>query len=188
MSQLPKEYECPIDWTIIDVCKKVAPLFYKTGHTANIITTEGAFASAWGLYNLSQNRLPQFAIGYALGYAFDCLDGHFARRYSMTSKFGEYYEHGKDIATTAAYFYIILKYYHIPTSALSMFAFFGSGLLVHMGHQQKYLKSSGAFLDFLQPLCRKVKNIKYTRFLGCGTFMIFSVAAPFYLKFKGIMG
>ncbi len=182
MSQLPFEYECPVDWIIIRCCKYVAPIFKKTKHTANIITTEGAIASAFGLYNLYYGRLHLFAIGYSLGYAFDCLDGHFARRYNSTSKFGEYYEHGKDVITSAAYFYILLTRYKVTLPVTCLFLVLGSGLCVHMGHQQKYLKSKGTVLDFLTPLCRNVKNLKFTRWLGCGTFMVASVVVPFFLK------
>lgn len=183
MSQLPPFAECPVDWFIIKICSDIAPIFRATGHTANAITTEGAIASAWGLYSLYNYHLPQFAAGYALGYAFDCLDGHYARRYKMTSKFGEYYEHMKDIATTIGYFGVLFYRYNVSPGVLVSFFLLGTGLLVHMGHQQKYIESDGsAFLDFLQPLARKVKNIKYTRWFGCGTFMLFSVVAPFYLS------
>lgn len=182
MSQLPPSAECPVDWTIIKICSDIAPIFHATGHTANAITTEGAIASGIGLYSLYNYNLPRFAVGYALGYAFDCLDGHYARRYKMTSKFGEIYEHMKDILTTAAYFGVLFYRYELSPIVITLYCIFGAGLLVHMGHQQKFIKSKGTFLDFLQPLARKVKNIKYTRWLGCGTFMVFSVVTPFFLR------
>lgn len=182
MSVLPDNYECPVDSVIIKASSIVAPLFKQTCHTANLITLEGAFLSGYGLYSLYNYSLPSFMIYYALGYAFDCLDGHFARRYNMTSKFGEYFEHTKDIVTSAAFAYIFYSRYTVPLYMWGLFAFFGSGLLVHMGHQQFYIKSKNHFLDFLQPLCKNVSNLKYTRFLGCGTFMLFSIFAPSFCK------
>ena len=93
MSILPKEFECPIDYILIQWCRQVSPYFYKTGHTPNLITLEGTVVYSFALKMLVDNRLPEFALLYGLGYFFDCLDGHFARRYKMTSKFGEWFEH-----------------------------------------------------------------------------------------------
>lgn len=179
MSQLPDELENPLDTFFSEVCEKIAPFFYETGHSANMITTEGAVASGWGLYNLYRGNLPQFAAGYALGYFFDVLDGYFARRYKNVSKFGDLYEHGKDIATTAALAYLLYTYYDIPKPILAAFVANGAILGVHMAHQQRYLKKSGGFLSILEPLAGDSNNMKWTRWFGCGTFMLFSVALPF---------
>jgi len=184
MSVLPHQYECPIDSVIIDMCAAVAPFFKETGHTANAITFEGGILSAYSLYLLYNYDVKNFALFYALGYAFDCLDGHFARRYKMVSKFGEYFEHIKDILTTVGYFYILLKKYEITMPVATVFTVAGFGLLSHMGHQQRYLGSKGGFLDPLQHLAKNPRNMRYTRWLGCGTFMVLSIAAPFFLRRK----
>lgn len=182
MSVLPYKYECPVDNVIIDMCAKVAPLFHATNHTANFITFEGAIASGYSLYLLANYRLKEFAFFYALGYIFDCLDGHYARRYKMVSKFGEIFEHLKDFVTSAGLFYVLITRYQVTPGIVQTFIVAGLGLLIHMGHQQKYLKSSGTILDPLQKLATDVKNMKYTRWLGCGTFMLLSIAVPFFLK------
>lgn len=186
MSQLPDEFECPVDDVIIRICSKIAPFFYATGHNANMLTFYGALASGYGLQKLRYNNLYSFAAFYALGYAFDCLDGHFARRYKMTSKFGEYAEHIKDIVTTALLFLVFFKSYKVTSNIILLFLVTGLGLNVHMGYQQKYLKSKGGFLDFLQKFSPgSYTNMKWTRWLGCGTFMLASVTAPFFMEFTG---
>jgi len=184
MSVLPFHYENPFDYILISIAGFVAPFFHSTGHTANAITFEGAIASAYSLYLLDAYRLSEFSFYYALGYFFDCLDGHFARRYHMTSKFGEYFEHAKDIITTILYFYVLYKKFELTKSTVSIFLISGLGLMVHLGHQQLYLNSSGAFLDILKPLSTKKKNLKYTRLFGCGTFLVLSVVVPHFLKRK----
>lgn len=182
MSVLPYHYECPIDWAIIKLCSAVAPFFRATGHTPNMITFEGAIASVVSLYMLKNNRLKEFAVLHFVAYALDCLDGHFARRYKMVSKFGEYFEHIKDILATMGYFYVLVKNYEISLPIVAIFAIAGGGLLSHMGHQQKYLGSSGGFLDPLQHLAKDVKSMKHTRWFGCGTFMLISIVVPFIAR------
>jgi len=189
MSRLPLNYECPVDWHIIRFCSDVAPFFHSTGHTANLITFEGALSAAYSLYLLKEYRVAEFAAFYALSYVLDCLDGHFARRYKMVSKFGEYFDHVKDLTATMAFFYVLWKYYYLTAPAVALFTIAGSGLLTHMGLQQKYLKSKGTFLDVLQQTFAEnlpVSDMKYTRWLGCGTFMLISIAIPFFLQKKYI--
>lgn len=181
---LPDHYECPIDVYIIKLCTEIAPLFKATGHTANMITFEGAIFSFYSLYLLYHHRLKEFALYYALGYIFDCLDGHYARRYHMVSKFGEYFEHIKDTLVTILYFVILLRQYRVTVPTLVLYLVAGYGLISHMGHQQKYLNSKGGILDPLQHLARDVRHIKYTKWMGCGTFMVIAVVVPFFLRWK----
>jgi phosphatidylglycerophosphate synthase len=193
MRSLPRDKECPVDTLILDMCEEVAPFFHKTGHSANVITFEGALLSAYGIYSLWQRNLVPFAIFYALGYAFDCLDGFYARKYNMVSTFGEYFEHAKDIATTWIFFLVLYKRYTIPPWAVKTLFITGVGLCIHMGHQQAYLreknekkKKKREFLNVLLPLVKSPRFIKYTRWLGCGTFMLTCITIPFFLKKRSL--
>lgn len=182
MSVLPKHYECPIDWAIIDFCKTIAPFFRATSHTANLITFEGTLASIASLYYLRRHRLKEFAILHFVSYVLDCLDGHYARRYKMVSKFGEYFEHIKDILAACGYFYVLSTSFRLTWPAVALFTIAGSGLISHMGHQQKYLGTSGGFLDPLRHVAKDIDDMKYTRWFGCGTFMLISILVPFLLQ------
>lgn len=182
MSQLPKEFENPIDYYLGKICQFVAPAFAWTNHTANEITLEGLVLSLWGLWNLCQGNLMKFTIGYGLGYFFDCLDGFFARKYNDTSKFGEYFEHSKDIGCGILYFIILYNSYSVPSWMVCTSIFLLGGLTLQLAHQQRLLRSSGGVLDILQPLVKNVKNIQYTRYIGCGTFMLWSLLMPWLLN------
>ena len=182
MRLLPKHLECPIDNLLIDWAHKVAPFFYQTGHTANLITLEGTLISFYALKLLALGRLPEFAFWYVLGYFFDCLDGHFARRYNMTSKFGEWFEHIRDIVVAVGYFYVLLNNYEVNAAVIALFLVAGFGLLCHMGNQQRYNRSNGAFLDPLQHLTPHVSGIETTRWFGCGTFNLIMILVPFWVE------
>jgi phosphatidylglycerophosphate synthase len=182
MRLLPKELECPVDNLLIECCQQVAPYFYETGHTANMITFEGTIIYLYALKMLIQGKLREFAVLYGIGYFFDCLDGYFARRYKMVSKFGEWFEHIRDVLVAIAYFFILFKYFKVTNEIIILFLVAGYGLLTHLGHQQIYLDGKNGFLDSLKPFANNAFNMTETRWFGCGTFNLIIIFAPFFLE------
>ena len=184
MSTLPREFENPIDYAIIRICSKIAPFFKATYHRANFITFEGLILSTYGLYHLSQFNMLKFMFGYGLGYVFDCLDGYYARKYNDKSRFGEYFEHSKDIGCGILYFIILSQYYVMSGWVWNLFTLSFLGLVFQLAHQQAMIGSSGDLMDKLQLIVVNPYHIRKTRWVGCGTFMILSLIIPLILSTK----
>jgi phosphatidylglycerophosphate synthase len=114
-----------------------------------------------------------------VSYFFDCMDGHFARKYKMTSKGGDLYDHIKDVSIYILIVYIVYKKYRKVIKAtdiviLLIFLFINC---MHLGCQQKQ-QDDGAdneTLDNFQKLCPNKDMIYTTRYFGLGTFVIISI-------------
>jgi phosphatidylglycerophosphate synthase len=182
MRKLPRELDDVVDNVLLDICEWVAPFFKATGHTANMLTIYSIICGLLYMKAIREGKFVHFAAYYGISYFFDCLDGYYARRYHMVSKFGEYLDHIKDNTFMALTWYIlftsfpsITKHFHI-----FIFLFFLFLLALHTGCQQKYynkrhLRSSEETLDLFQGLCKDEADLRWTRYFGCGTFNVLFV-------------
>ena len=125
-----------------------------------------------------------FALLYALGYFFDCVDGIFARRYGMTSRLGDMYDHVTDVTVTVGVLIVVMKKkkrpitWHPVAVLLVALVFF----IVSMGCQQrKKSNQDDESLDITKPACRDEEWITWTRFLGPTTFYTVVVLVVIYL-------
>ena len=107
MKKIPDNIDNPIDNILIKGADAVCPFLYRTGHTPNLITTYSLFTGVLSAYFLTKGCSYLFMIFYALSYFLDCVDGHFARKYDMTTDFGDAYDHFKDFFV----FFLNSRYY-----------------------------------------------------------------------------
>jgi phosphatidylglycerophosphate synthase len=107
MRKIPCDLENPIDNVLYDLSDWMCPFFYKTGHTPNMITTYSLITGVLSCYFLWKGHILLFGIFYAISFFFDCMDGHFARKYNMTSKFGDMYDHIKDNIVALSILFVI---------------------------------------------------------------------------------
>jgi phosphatidylglycerophosphate synthase len=179
--KIPDELDDPVDNLFYKLCDKLSPYFKKTNHTPNIITTYSLLTGLLSCYALYKNNIILFIIFFIISYFFDCFDGFFARKYGMTSKFGDYYDHIKDAFVYIVLIFIIFYKYSMAITPINiiimviLFILFTS----HMGCQQSYYKDKnknvdGETVDFYQKMCRNKEDLKYTRFFGPGMLTIFS--------------
>lgn len=186
MKKIPDEIDNPIDNILIRISDYLCPIFKKLGHTPNMITTWSLFFGLLSVYLLYKGYVYWFAITYMISYFFDCMDGHFARKYKMTSKFGDYYDHIKDIFVYLLVIYVIyIKYKHIL--CISDFIIIGLSLFAcftHIGCQQKYQDKNGEILDNFQPLCTNKDMIYYTRYFGMGTMNLLFVFLVIMIDYR----
>lgn len=179
--KIPDELDDPVDNLFYKLCDKLSPYFKRTNHTPNIITTYSLITGLLSCYSLYKNNIIFFVIFFIISYFFDCFDGFFARKYGMTSKFGDYYDHIKDAFVYIVLIFIIFYKYSLAITPINiiimviLFILFTS----HMGCQQLYYKDKnknvdGETVDFYQKMCRNKEDLKYTRFFGPGMLTIFS--------------
>lgn len=181
MRKIDREYENPIDNINIDVADKLCPLFRKMGFSANGITTLSLIFGLISVFLLWKGHIWGFAVTYYISYFFDCMDGYYARKYNMVSKFGDMYDHVKDmIVTICVGLTLFLRNRHCPWSKLAIplvvFAMFNIMMMAQLGCQEKIYgrTEESNCLSIYQNLCIGDPNrsVKFFRYFGCGTIVI----------------
>lgn len=188
MKKIPDDMDNPIDNILIQFADFLCPFFKRTGHTPNTITTYSLITGVLSVYFLYVGYPIAFAIFYAMSYFFDCMDGHYARKYKMTSKCGDLYDHIKDISVYIILIYVVyLKYKKVIVIGdiiLVLLAIFAC--CIHIGCQQRYLdkEEDDETLDSLKCLCKNKGIIYYTRWVGMGTFMLISIGIVLVIHYR----
>jgi phosphatidylglycerophosphate synthase len=181
---LPSE-EGPIDNIIYMGVERIAPVLKALNHTPNMITTYSLLFGLAAPYFLFKGQLLLFAVTTLISYFFDCVDGYYARKYEMTSKFGDLYDHFTDVVTNGLVILVFfIRYYQFIT--LSSFLYILVPLLIipfifmgsYLGCQQKRYdnKDIEESLDIFRLLCPNDEAIHWTRYFSCGTIKLLLVA------------
>ena len=191
MRKIPCDLENPIDNVIYDLSNRMCPFFYKTGHTPNMITTYSLIMGVLSCYFLWKGQVVLFGVCYAISYFFDCMDGHFARKYKMTSKFGDMYDHIKDVAV---YLILIIVIYtkcskNINIPLILLFLVFTYLLIMNTGCQQKNCTKEenpddSKSLNITRSLCPNKDAIKWTRYFGAGSYTLFLILIISYICYN----
>lgn len=107
-----KNYENPFDKIFYLMVNPILPFFKILGFTANKITTLSLIFGLVSIFFLINENLI-FIYFFILSYILDCADGAFARKYKETSKFGEAFDHLKDVIVNALVFFILFFQYDL---------------------------------------------------------------------------
>ena len=109
-------------------------------------------------------------------------------KYKMTSKFGDFYDHVKDVSVFILIFIVVLFYFKGTVKAKIIFTlaiiFMFILMSMHLGCQEKiYPKNESDTLKFTKYLCfgDPKDTIKVSRFFGCGTMAVFIIIAVFFM-------
>jgi len=97
MRKLDRIYTNPIDNVLLDIGDILTDMFHELGLTPNNITTLSLLFSLVSLYYWYYVQPFMTAIMFMISYLFDALDGYYARKYNMTSPFGDCYDHSVDL-------------------------------------------------------------------------------------------
>lgn len=194
MRKIPTKFENPFDNVIISHIDRIQSHFFKLGFTPNILTTISLFCHLCSMYFFVNNeRYYTFysAIFFMLSYYFDCFDGHFARSYNMTTKFGDYYDHISDWFKTGLFIWLICTYFK-PYRYVSLLfiIIFGFLSVIHLSCQEHlYGEYNSDTLYLLKYICpTNYFNIhihdclNITRYIGCGTYYLIATFIIIYLK------
>lgn len=179
--KVPEKLENPIDNYFIDIATILNPVFYKIGFNANGITTLSLIFGLLSCY-LYYNKIYGISgIIMIISYYFDVMDGNFARKYNMQSKFGDYYDHIKDFTVLFIIVCLILLnkdlplYLKISGGIIGLLLLFGT--ITHLGCIEKYvihynnnnkIKES-EILSIFKYCCNSMEKIKNVRYFGSGT-------------------
>src|SRR3989344_175000 len=159
MRKIPREQENPIDNALIDLADKLCPLFKRLNFTPNGITTISLLFGLLSAFCLYKGRPLLFGLFYFISYFFDCMDGYYARKYEMSSKFGDMYDHIKDYVVVILILIIFFRRNCCcsPKSITIAIIIMGVTLLpmmMYFGCQEKiYNKNESPTLSYLKNLC-----------------------------------
>lgn len=181
--KIPPELENPIDNGLIDLAEDLAPLHKQLNMTPNMLTTISlllAFLSAGLIYN---EYYKLGAIVFLSSYFYDILDGHYARKYDMVTRFGDYYDHFADIFKIVLIgFVIYLKsstHFYLFLIITILFAVLFS---IHLGYQEIYYDSEESeTLEYFKIFAQDDPEVMlpYTRYVGVGTYIMLVVILIF---------
>ena len=192
--KIDPDCENPIDNVLIQCADKVSDLLYLANSivainvvTPNMITTVSNTFSIFGVYYLYNGYAFPYFLCVWLGYFFDCLDGHFARKYDMCTVFGDYYDHVSDVIVHIALFASWYMKYSVLFFQLSItlriicvtgLLLIGFMAAVHIASQEihhsriavtNHRSNSMNVLKTFYLIDKKY--LKYTRYFGAGTLM-----------------
>jgi phosphatidylglycerophosphate synthase len=172
MRKIISGHENPIDNVLLQIVDKTEKYHRALDLTPNHLTTISLLFGILGAYFFYNNNKKIAIIFLILAYYYDCMDGHYARKYNMTSEFGDYYDHVSDFFKFGLLFYVMHKLN--PEKFMKILPFiiiFGLILGVHMGCQEKNSNHTSVqpVLDKLKNMCHNKNWIEFTRFFGCGT-------------------
>jgi len=173
------QHENPVDLYLLKIVDVLNPVLYATHHTPNQITTYSFLCGLASVYCLYRHNLPGFVVFLFFSYFFDCVDGSFARKYKMVSRFGDIYDHITDALVLLMFAVLIYTRYRTLISKWTFFIFLLLVALMccHLGCQQKNCVAEscvdGESLNCLKLLCRNPEWIRVTKFFGTGTFFVF---------------
>jgi len=180
--KLPENLDNPIDNIIINYGKILYPLYKRLNFTPNTLTTISLLLSLLSSYCFYKRYYILSAILYFLSYTYDVFDGNYARKYNLVTKFGDYYDHLKDLVCGVLFLFIF--YYHNSlstylqlTSFVIILIFFVLSCL-HLGFQEIYVtkndsKNVSHYLSFLKYIANNKfthKNINFIKYFSIGSF------------------
>lgn len=179
MSKLPAHEEHPGEVLCYRFADWISPYFKQLDFSPNGITTLSNLGAGLALCGAWKKSKWLFVLGYAMKYLFDCTDGFYARKYGMTSKFGDLYDHLSDLSFILSMVWVLWTSFAFTPAAYPYRGYLiaGFGLLVffhwiHMGCQEAlYARRSGKTasptLSWYQSACPNPDSyIRWTRWTG----------------------
>lgn len=197
--KLPSELENPFDDIFIDVASWLNTyIFRPLNYTPNMITTMSLFLGLSSALLFHKQWYIMSLLFFVTAYILDCADGAFARKYNMETTFGDYYDHISDLLKSVAFFISFVYHpfsieFKVVVIAILLILYVLS--LVHLGCQEAIYNPDANkkhdSLSGLKVFCGSkedsMRNIQYTRYFGCGTFVICAslvILAPKIVKLK----
>ena len=196
VNKIPQELDNPIDNIINNHVDTKLDLFKQLGLSPNMITTISLILGLTSAYSIYNDAYITGALLWFLSYYFDCADGKMARKFKMTSKFGDLYDHSSDILKHIIIFYILYKkldlYEDNKTKYFLIIIIIIIGLLTlcQIGCQEKLTKeitnkkTDSPTLEIAEHFvfmdCKT--QMKYTRYFGPATIILYVCVVMLFLS------
>ena len=195
VNKIPQELDNPLDNFINDIVDRHLDFYKKLGLTPNGITTISLILGLSTSYFAYNDKYIIAAITWLLAYYFDCADGKMARKFKMTSKFGDLYDHVSDILKHIILFYILYNKLNKETKStkyiiILIIVIIGLLTVAQIGCQEKLTKKItnketesptlkiSEYLVFTE--CEK--QMKFTRYFGPATIITYTALIMLMLE------
>jgi phosphatidylglycerophosphate synthase len=178
VNKIDSIYECPFDVYLLKFIDTHLDFYYKNGFTPNMITTFSIIFGLLSMYFIFNNNYKIASFLFLIAYYFDCVDGKLARKYNMQTTFGDYYDHFGDIFKIIIIIYALYKTNPPQFNEIKMLLIILALLMfIHLGYQEAiYNTNESPTLSFSKYFADKDDNprrtIQYTKYYGCGTFVL----------------
>jgi phosphatidylglycerophosphate synthase len=194
MRKIPYEIECPIDNVLITASEPVSIALNKLGFTPNGITTLSLIAGVFSVLALNNGCSWLSALLLGISYFFDTVDGYYARKYNMTSKFGDCYDHIKDVIVFSAFVVVLFSRnrHKLPVAGwiavITILILFLVASMVYFAAQEKLYDRAAATptLGWLHKLFKTKETaentLKILRYVGIGTFMLATIIFTVWIE------
>lgn len=187
--KLNKEQENFFDYFILkNIVEPLSPYIHRLHIKPNLLTLLGLITSVIGNYHLYNYQLGTFTFYFILSHILDDSDGYIARKYNMSSAFGDYFDHISDFIKIVLFFYILFNRYNLAQHKIIIGYFIIHLLLLFtfVGFQEevsKY-KEHNSTLKINSIFCygNPEENIKVFRYFGSGTFILMCIIISHYLN------
>jgi phosphatidylglycerophosphate synthase len=196
VNKIPQELDNPIDNIINNHIDTQLNLYKKLGLTPNMITTISLMLGLSSSYLVYKDSYIAGAITWFLSYYFDCADGKMARKFKMTSQFGDLYDHSSDVLKHIIIFYILYNKLNIYETKKVKYLIIFLVLLIfiltlsQLGCQEKLTKeitkkkTESPTLEIAEQFvftdCKT--QMRYTRYFGPATIILYICIIMLYLS------
>jgi len=187
MRKIDKKDDDPIDNVIYDnFVVSLTPLLRNIGFTPNMVTISSIIIAFIGIYYLTHKNLVIFTILFAFAYILDNIDGNMARLYNMQSKLGDFLDHCGDIVKILVLLYALYDKFNLMKhpNIIILIVVLMFLTCFHIGCQENLTKYDGnnGTLSLVKMLCKDKQHlIKYTRYFGPGSFILYITIISCYL-------
>ncbi len=195
VNKIPQDLDNPLDNFINNIVDTQLDLYKKLNLTPNGITTISLILGLSTSYFAYNDKYILAALTWILSYYFDCADGKMARKFKMTSKFGDLYDHSSDILKHIILFYILYKKLNKETKSIkyiiiALIVIIGILTAAQIGCQEKLTRNltnketESPTLQIAEYLVftKCETQMKFTRYFGPATIIIYTALVMLLLE------
>jgi phosphatidylglycerophosphate synthase len=187
MRKIPSYLENPFDNFAIEIARITSPFYKSLNFTPNTLTTISLVFSIVSAIFFYHNYYEAAVIFFIISYIYDCTDGFYARKYGMTSKFGDLYDHVSDWFKIALISFVMykknsskfIKYVPFMLVLITLMIIqFGCQETLHNDDEQPFMAKT-------KLLCigNPYDIMYFTRFFGNGTFILIFAFLMYSFKY-----
>jgi len=184
VNKISTEYDNPIDVMLYNIIDSQLDFYYKLGLTPNHLTTISLISGLISVYLAYTNRFLEASILWAIAYYYDCADGKLARKFKLTSKFGDTYDHGADLLKHALMFYVLynklnLKSPKVKIIIILLLCIISLLTVSHLGCQEIISKNKDSptlsYAKYFVFMSDCKKQTKYTKYFSPATISLYII-------------